>query len=254
MERAIRVISVERGHDPREFTLLSFGGAGGMHAAELARLLKIPTLLVPSNPGILSAAGMLMADIVKDYSQTVMLAAAAVSDELLQKLFAPLLDQGRKDLAEEGVAPDQVQLEPYLDMRYRGQSYEIMVPFSGDYQETFHRMHEQLYGYANRDKQIETVNIRLRAVGRPARPELTGLPYAGEDIAPAARLGEKKVVFDGRTVQACILDRTRLQHGNLIAGPAIIVEYSSTIVVPPYATGTIDAGGNIILSIGEGEA
>jgi len=251
MERAIKIISVERGYDPREFTLFSFGGAGGMHAAELARLLSIPRVLVPANPGILSASGMLMADIIKDYSQTVMLSQAEIDQAVLDQVFAPLLDSGRQDLAAEGIVTEQVVIEQSLDMRYRGQSHEIIVPYLGDFVENFHRRHDQVYGYANRDKDVEVVNIRLQAIGRPNHPELPRLAAVGEEIDPVAYLGEKETIFEGRGYLTPIIDRARLQCGNLISGPAIIVEYSSTIVVPPYAAGRVDDHANIILEIGE---
>jgi N-methylhydantoinase A len=254
MERAIKVISVERGFDPREFTLLSFGGAGGMHAAELARLLKMPRVMIPANPGILSAAGMLMADIIKDYSQTVMLAQADIDQTVLDEAFAPLLATGRADLVAEGIAADQVVLERYLDMRYRGQSYEIMVPGAADFLTTFHTMHEQMYGYANPEKAIEIVNVRLRAIGRPARPVQAPRPFAGPEISPAAMLGEKKAQFDGKEHRVPVFTRTALKNGNRFSGPAIIVEYSSTIVVPPYVDGEIDAFGNILLTVDGGGA
>lgn len=254
MERAIKVISVEKGHDPREFTLFSFGGAGGMHAAELARLLQIPTVLLPANPGVLSAGGMLMADIVKDYSLTVMCDQERTRSDEIETAFAPLLEQGHKDLLHEGGEAERIRLERYLDMRYRGQSHEIMVPLADDPIAEFHRMHERLYGYADVGREIETVNIRLRAVGQPQRPSLYELPAGGETPAPEACLGERDVCFAGREYRAPVYRRDKLGNGNRFAGPAIIVEYSSTIVVPPAAEGEVDRFGNIVLKIGEVES
>ena len=251
MERAIRVISVERGFDPREFTLFSFGGAGGMHAAYLARQLQIPRVLVPRNPGILSAFGMLVSDVVKDYSQTVMLGEKEPGEATLDDLFAPLEARGREDLAGEGFPPDQVLLERTLDMRYQGQSYEILVPWGTDFTERFHALHEKTYGYCDRAKPVEIVNLRLRAVGRQERPEFPSRGRAGETVDPAARLGERQVIFDGRAVPTPILDRERLLPGNRFAGSAIVVEYSSTIVVPPFASAEVDGWGNLILTLRE---
>lgn len=251
MERAIRVISVERGFDPREFTLFSFGGAGGMHAAYLARQLQIPRVLVPRNPGILSAFGMLVSDVVKDYSQTVMLGEKEPGEATLDDLFAPLEARGREDLAGEGFRPDQVLLERTLDMRYQGQSYEILVPWGTDFTERFHALHEKTYGYCDRAKPVEIVNLRLRAVGRQERPEFPSRGRAGETVDPAARLGERQVIFDGRAVPTPILDRERLRPGNRFAGSAIVVEYSSTIVVPPFASAEVDGWGNLILTLRE---
>src|SRR5690606_35347298 len=117
MERAIRTISVERGHDPRRFALVAFGGAGPLHACELAEALRIPRVLVPSHPGVLSALGMVLADVVKDYSHTVMLPAAATNPEALETLLAPLYDRARADLQAEGLACEDIQLFPALDVR-----------------------------------------------------------------------------------------------------------------------------------------
>jgi len=175
MERAIRVISVEKGYDPREFSLFSFGGAGGLHAAFLARLLNIPRVMLPQNPGILSAIGMIMADVVKDYSLTIMQSQDQVTFETLTQEFRDIEEKGIEDLLAEGIARENVLLEEYLDMRYEGQSYEIIVPFDGDYIESFHRLHEKTYGYRNEDKSIEIVNVRFRARGIPEKP---GFPEA----------------------------------------------------------------------------
>ncbi len=249
MERAIKVISVERGFDPREFTLFSFGGAGGMHAAYLARGLEIPRVLIPRNAGILSACGMLMSDIIKDYSQTVMLAEEDVTTAVLETLFAPLENRGQEEVQAEGVPAARIRLEHYLDMRYRGQSFEIVTPLELNFRETFHRLHERLYGYCNRDKAVEVVNLRLRSVATPEKPHFPRLPRAGREFYNDALLGENRVYFDGEPLTAKIITRDKLGHGNIFRGPAIVVEYSSTIVVPPFATAEVDAFGNIILTL-----
>lgn len=245
MERAIRVISVERGFDPRHFVLFSFGGAGSLHAAFLAKLLNIPNVLVPKNPGILSAIGMLMADIIKDYSQTVML---ETKDSIeIDALFGPVVEKGRTELAAEGVASENILIEKYLDMRYRGQSYEIIVPFSQDYQNTFHELHEKTYGYCNRDKMVEIVNIRIRARGKPEKPTFPKTEYAGKTVEPQAVIDHRPVIFDGNQVNTAILLRDHLKHGNMIYGPAIIAEYSSTIIIPPGMSASLDTFENIII-------
>jgi len=249
MERAIKVISVERGFDPREFTLFAFGGAGGLHAASLARELEMPQVLIPRNPGILSATGMLMADVIKDYSQTVMLREDASAAETLEGHFEPLTATGRRDLLAEGVAAERIELQRYLDMRYQGQSYEIMVPFGVDFAGQFHRLHERLYGYCDRHKAIEVVNVRLRAVGSPDKVELPRLPAGGEQPDPLALLGERSVVFDGIGHPTRLISRQQLRPGNRFEGPAILVEYSATTVVPPFASAQIDAFGNLVLTI-----
>jgi N-methylhydantoinase A len=249
MERAIKVISVERGFDPREFTLFSFGGAGGLHAAYLARGLNMPRVFIPCNPGILSAFGMLMSDVIKDYSQTVMLAETDATAMALAAHFRPLEERGRDDLLEEGVAATRIAVERYLDMRYQGQSYEILVPFGEDFREAFDRLHEKTYGYCNRQKDVEVVNVRLRAVGRPEKPVFSETPFAGEKPPAEAIVDQRPVLFDGKICPTQVIVRDRLQHGNQLKGPAILIEYSSTIVIPPFAAGRVDAYGNIILTI-----
>ncbi|MBW1726353.1 MAG: hydantoinase/oxoprolinase family protein [Deltaproteobacteria bacterium] len=252
MERAIRVISIERGYDPREFTLFSFGGAGGMHAAFLARLLNIPTVLLPSNPGILSAMGMLMADVIKDYSLTIMKKQENVTFQLLSEGFEEIETKGQEDLRAEGIPDRGIMLERYLDMRYHGQSYEIIVPFNENYVEHFHAGHEKTYGYRNPDKPVEIVNIRLRARGVPEKPRFQKHKKMGDEPPSEAFIGEKPVVFDQRRMPTKIMARHKLNSGNRIHGPAVLVEYSSTIVIPPFAGAFVDEYGNIIMDLKDG--
>ena len=251
MEKAIRVISVERGYDPREFVLFSFGGAGGMHAPFLARLLNIPKILVPENPGILSAIGMLMADVIKDYSYTVMRNQFNSNREELSQLFESLEKKGANDLASEGISEDKRILERYLDMRYEGQSYEIIVPFKGDYIENFHRLHEKTYGYRNEDKVVEVVNIRLRARGIPEKPRFVKHDMVGERPEENALLGKRDVVFEHKPLSTAVYARDRLKSGNVLQGPAIVVEYSSTIVIPPFARARMDEYRNLLIDVME---
>jgi N-methylhydantoinase A/oxoprolinase/acetone carboxylase beta subunit len=154
MERAIRAVSVERGHDPREFALLSFGGAGAQHACELAERLEIPTVIVPRHAGVLSALGMLVADCVRDYSQSILARPAA-------EVFAELELRAAAEFAQQGFA--EVVYERHVDLRYRGQSYEITVPWLE--RDTFHDAHRRLYGYDHRGREVEQVTARLKAVG-----------------------------------------------------------------------------------------
>jgi N-methylhydantoinase A len=249
MEKAIRVISVEKGYDPREFVLFAFGGAGGMHGAFLARLLNIPKVLVPLNPGILSAIGMIMADVIKDYSFTVMKNQLNCTVDKLSNLFDDLATRGLKDLSKEGINKENVRLERYLDMRYEGQSYEIIVPFEPNYIDGFHGLHEKTYGYRNEDKIVEIVNIRLRARGIPDKPRFQKARKMKEQVPAKAFLGEREVVFDQKVNKTLIIDRDRLMSGNRIPGPAILVEYSSTIVIPPFAEAHVDEYGNVIMEI-----
>jgi N-methylhydantoinase A len=249
MERAIRVISVERGHNPADFTLFSFGGAGGLHAADLARLLGMPRVFIPKNPGILSAIGMLMADIIKDYSRTVMLPGAQTTAKKLDTLFKPLEARARKDLAAEGVAPKAAIMERSLDMRYEGQSFEIMTPCDGDFIESFHALHERRYGYRNPGKPVEVVNLRLRGRGEPDKPAFPKAARLSAKVPAQALVGEREVVFASKARKAKVLERDQLLPGNRFSGPAVLVEYSSTLLVPPFAKAEVDALGNLLLSV-----
>jgi N-methylhydantoinase A len=248
MERAIRVISVERGHDPRDFTLLAFGGAGGLHAAHLAKLLGIPRVLVPTDPGLLSAMGMIVADVVKDYSQTVML---NIEDRLppeCETVFNALESRGREELLHEGISEDQIIPKRFLDMRYQGQSYEIITPVTDDPAAAFHALHEKTYGYAHSNRPVQVVNVRVRARGRTPRPEIQKRAMQKRSLKTG--LPEKRpVVFNGQSIMTEVHLRDSLGPGDRIEGPAVIAEYSSTILVPPFATVEVDQLGNLTLEI-----
>jgi N-methylhydantoinase A len=250
MERAVRVISVQRGFDPGEFTLLSFGGAGGLHAADLARLLGIPRVLVPRHPGILSAMGMLLSDIIKDYSLTIMHRGGA-TDDSLRSLFRPLEKRGQAALGQEGVPPGDIMLERFLDMRYQGQSFELTVPFESRYADRFHELHEKTYGFADRHRAVEIVNLRLRARGRGVKPEFPNLSRSGPQPPESAVIGREPVCFSGKWRPSLLLDREKLLAGNRFRGPAVLTEYSSTIIVPPFAEARVDEMGNVIIEIGD---
>ncbi len=249
MERAIRVISVERGFDPREFALFSFGGAGGLHACFLAKQLSMPRVFIPKNPGILSAIGMIMADVIKDYSRTVMCAAANTCVADLDAHFAPLVEQGAADLAAEGFSRTDMRFEKFLDMRYQGQSFEIITPWSETFAEAFETEHERKYGYRNPGKAIEIVNIRLRARGLPQKPDFARAAKLTDKTPAAALLETRPVIFAGKTTPTPVMERDALLPGNTVQGPAILVEYTSTIVLPPFATANVDAWGNLVVDI-----
>ncbi len=251
MERAVRVISVERGYDTRDFTLFSFGGAGGMHAVFLARLLQIPKVLIPRDPGTLSAFGMLMANVLRDYSLTVKLKVSdpGVHKRLLEELMN-LKQKGLEDLVEEGYPEERIIFESFLDMRYRGQSYEITVPFKEKYEEEFRKKHLDLYGYENRDRDVEIITLRLRARVFRGEIDIPEEEVKTNKLSPGAFLGQADVVFSSKKWSTNLFDRSRLRYGNSIEGPAIILEYSSTTVVPPQALLKVDSIGNLIIHSG----
>ncbi len=246
MERAIRVISLERGYDPRDFTLVCFGGAGAMHAADLARSLNIPRVLVPQAAGILSALGMLIADFVRDYSRTILVPSAALDRQELERAFEALEQQALDEYSAEGFPADRLVLERSVDMRYAGQGFELPVPMSEDFESSFHVLHEKRYGYADPNRSTEVVNVRLRAVGRTDKPQMPEHELQGED-ASAAVIGDWSMTFDGAEVAARLVDREKLHAGNMFLGPALVVEYSTTTVVPPDYECRVDRGENLVL-------
>jgi len=249
MERALRVISIERGYDPRDFTLLSFGGAGGLHAADLARSLNIPKVIVPPQAATLSALGMLMADVVKDYSLTVMLPAKSTYSEI-EKLFVPLKEQGQKKIESEGIQRKNIFIEPSLDIRYQGQSYELAIPFSTDYLEKFHHTHKDLYGYANEGGDVEIVNLRVKAIGKvekPILPQLTGSPIENPS---SAFLYKRKVFFSNGPQNTHFYDGDKLAFGNMITGPAIVLRSDTTVLISNDDIAQVDRFANLIIEIG----
>lgn len=249
MEKAIRVISIERGRDPRDYTLVAFGGAGGLHACGLAASLSIPRVLVPKFPGALSALGILRADDVKDLSQTVLRPVGSV-DALRRELrreFSRIERDGVRDMRREGFSPARVRVERFLDMRYVGQAYELMVPETGDFVRAFHREHEQRYGYSDAARSIEVVNVRIRVIGATEPIAWPRQKLRGADSRSAVT-ARRRVYFAGKPHHAPIYSREKLQPGNQLRGPAIISEYSATNVVPPGWRVQVDQFENLILS------
>ncbi len=250
MEQAIRVISIERGFDPRQFTLVPFGGAGPMHALEMAEALHIPRVLIPRYPGVLSALGLTLADLVKDYSRTVMWAMDAIQGEDLAQGFAPLLTQARADLRAEGFADEAIRLEQALDLRYKGQSFELTVPIEGYEPEIavqgFYAAHRRRYGYAREGEPVELVNLRVTARGLRPRPPMPEHPPAPSPDPAPARVGRTRLRFQGQTYDAVIYQRAALQPGHRLIGPALIVQEDATTVVPPGWMGTVDPWLNMI--------
>ncbi len=249
MERAIRKVSIEKGYNPSDFLLFSFGGAGGLHAVELAKALRIPKVMIPINPGVLSALGMLMADIVKDYSLTVMLPCHELIEEEVKELFNGLEEKAKEDMLLEGFSLPLFERE--LDLRYKGQSFELTLKFRDSFRDDFHKLHERVYGYSMPDKEIELVNIRLRAIGLREKPFLR-VHTSKRDEKPAdALIGRRELIYEGKPVSASLFDREKLEWGNVIEGCALILEYSSTTLIPPGSVARVDKFGNLIVEVGE---
>ena len=246
MEGAIRVISVERGHDPREFALVSFGGAGGMHAADLARRLSIPTVLVPPHPGILSAYGMLVSDYVQEYAHTLLVPTSELTGKRADEAFENLEARGREAMRAEGVAPQDIEIGRFVDMCYAGQSFELVVPWSERCSEEFHRRHEGRYGYADSTRPTQIVNVRIRAMG-PAGVAHRPLLVAENVPHGDAHVDTVNMWSESGWQQTPVYDRHRLMPGQHLPGPALITEYSATTVVPEDFTARIDDYFNLIL-------
>ena len=245
MEKAIRVVSIERGYDPRQFALVAFGGAGGMHACELAQNLRIPTVIVPAYPGALSALGILLSDVVKDHSRTVLMRVRELPFKDLERLYAELKDKLSKELGQEGWQGRAV-FEKSCDLRYRGQGYELNLAFGKDVIERFHAEHKRRYGYSSPEREVEIVTVRLR--GRVASTEkLNKLKI--ENKTGKLKQSSAQVLFSGKKHKTLIVPREALKTGKTYRGPAIVTEYSATTVVPPGQKFHVDKTGNLIIEV-----
>jgi N-methylhydantoinase A len=248
MERALRVISVERGEDPREAVLVSFGGAGGLHACDLARALGVPYVLVSPMAATLSALGMLVADVQLDYVHTIML-RDEISFEILEQQTIAMVRQGEEDLQREGVAPEQAVITRTVDVRYVGQSFDLNVPLNPQFRQEFDRIHHERYGYHQQDAPIEIVNVRVQAIGRVAPPSLTASPIGPSDASSAK--GEERLVVLKHGIQAVPhYWGNRLSPGHEVSGPAILVLDDTTVYLGPDDLAKIDAYSNILIDIG----
>jgi N-methylhydantoinase A len=253
MERAIRVISVERGYDPRDFTLVAFGGAGPLHACDLAASLRIPRVLVPPSPGVLSAFGMVTAPVTRVFQRPIMrtITTAMPSElaALLGRCAQELEEEGRRDLGAEGYPESGLIADVSLDMRYAGQSYEISVPLAVPDLEAisrdFHERHLQRYGHADPRRAVEIVNLRCRVSAR-------GQNLALEPPAPRAGTIERALTtrvrqWYGRWSVAPVYDRSLLCAGDRLAGPCVVTQMDATTAIPLGWVGRIDESGSMFL-------
>ena len=241
MEKALRVISVGRGYDPREFSLVSFGGAGGLHACDLARSLGIREVIFPRNPGALSAYGMLLADAFKDYGVTFFSSADDDHLEETDRKFADLEKFARRDLGR-----DDLRFEKQVDARYRRQSHELTIPYSDSMALDFHREHERVYGYMKESSVVEIVTLRLRAYIPGRKTKVLPAPSGG----PEPRFFSKEVIFEGKKIEAKCCEREKLQPSSRLEGPCILYERTATAFIPPYAECEVDDYGSLIVNIG----
>ena len=259
MAKAIRVISVQRGHDPRDYALIAFGGAGPLHAARLARELEMKTIVVPRNPGICCALGLLLTDLRADFAATQLMLAEDAAKDSVAVIFTKLEEQATHWFEEEGVATPDRRLNRVVDMRYHGQNYEIAVDLPegpvtaasiAALREGFAEAHTRLYGYAAAEEPVQMVTFRVAAIGVAPKAQFRPEPDAGPD-ASAAIIGEREVWFPEANgfVSCPVYDRDRLRAGNRIAGPAIVEQMDATTVLLPGMTGRVEPYLNLILEL-----
>ncbi|RKO66485.1 hydantoinase/oxoprolinase family protein [Desulfofundulus salinus] len=259
MARAIRVVSVQRGHDPRDFTLVAFGGAGPLHAVELARELNIPYVLIPRYPGVTSALGMLYADVRRDYVRTALLPLNDTEPGKLVDLYKPLEEKGRRELEQEGFSPSEIIITRQADLRYRGQSYTLTLPLPAGQlapedlailRRNFHLLHRQEYGFCREEAPLEVVNLRLVALGNLTRPAVsTPVKKKGSRLMPEP-LEERPVYFDDRFLPTPVYRRNDLEPEMSLKGPAVIEQSDTTTLVWPGTSVRVDQWGNLIIHVG----
>jgi N-methylhydantoinase A len=258
MVNALRLVSVQRGYDPRDFVLTAFGGAGPVHANRLAAEIDVPTTIIPMSPGTTSAMGLLVTDLKHDYSTTLIQHVDQLDTAAVEETYQELEAQGGTSLEREEVRPEDISFLRQVDMRYVGQSYELTVPLPAEQLdaskvdrvlEQFHIEHDRAYGYSAPTEPVEFVNLRLTAIGKIAKPRLRELEGNNTDIA-AAQKATRSVYFaesDGY-VECPIYDRYLLGPGSILTGPAIVEEIDSTTVIHPGYSAQVDRFGNLILT------
>jgi N-methylhydantoinase A len=248
IDRALRRVSVARGYDPRDFTLVSFGGAGPMHACAVAQRVEIPRILVPRHPGVLCAFGLLMADVVLETSQSVLEAVTPSVQHRFQNLIDEMTDQVRAGLEDERFASTRMVFNGLVDARYQGQSYELTIPFTANIERAFHKAHARSYGHAMEHRTVEIVNLRVQATGLVEKPTLTPETIVENDGTDAL-LGRRPTLCDdhGNKHSVALYDRDRLRPGAAFAGPALVFQLDSTVFVAPHWSARVDGYRNIVL-------
>ena len=239
MERALRVISVERGYDPRDFTLVAYGGAGGLHACDVADALGIRRVLLPVNPGVVSAWGCVSSNLIKDYARTVMKPFDPTHESMWKDILLDLAQRARRDLQDEGVPDSCIEVEASFDLRYPGQSFELTVPYHGvrvDTARAFHNLHHQRYGHNNKKITLELVTLRTRGTGRLPRPNLQRRP------------NKTQLSIDNQSFGSfALIDRDSIQPETDLTGPVLVVESYSTLCITQGWRARQDLYGNLLL-------
>jgi len=256
MIKQISVNSIEKGYDIREFTLVAFGGAGGLHAAEIARDAGLKNIICPPIAGDFSAIGLLISDTRHDYVQTIM--KDKVDPLEMTKLFKELENQGLKELQKQGIPLEITEIQWSADLRFKGQSYEINTPVERKERLTqediikisrdFNEIHERIYAYGSMDEEIEFVNLRVVTIGKSPEVQLPLGEEKGENPKKAEKFARDVYFYPEGYLDTKVYDREKLESGNIINGPAIIEETISSTLIPPGATAAIDKYFNIIIN------
>ena len=260
MANVVRHVTLERGLDPRDFTLVAYGGGGPLHASSVAKELSIRTIIIPQAPGHFSAVGMLMADFRRDYVQTLFARMDDLEMAELEDEFKKLEAEGRKALEASGIPRERIVFERAADMRYVGQEHAVAVRVPAavgdetaraEIKKLFDDAHELRYSHSAPGESADIVSLRVSAIGRLGKPEFPRIPPGDPAPPPAARRGTRSVIFEASgALEAAVFDRTKLLQGNMIPGPAIIEEAASTTVVEPGDTVTVNAYGHLVMQLG----
>jgi N-methylhydantoinase A len=252
MAAAIRLATVERGRDPRQFTLVAFGGAGPMHAAAVARLLGIPRVLIPPSPGVLCALGLLVADVRTELSRTALRRTDRTTPAELAAIYADLETRAAEWARRGGLPMERITLARSVEMRYARQNHELAVEVgrrltAADLERRFHQAHRRAFGYASPEEPTELVTFRVAVTLPVERPAMTVLPEPGDP-----RRGSRAVYFEATKgfVETSVLERARLAPGYSVTGPAVLEQLDCTTVVEPGQAATVDAHGNLVIAVG----
>lgn len=258
MVRGIRVISIEKGHDPRNFSLMAFGGAGPLHAVDIAKELGVKEVIIPPSPGIACAMGMLMADVRHDYVQTYTDELSKVDIVKANEILEAMKQEATEDLAKEGFSEKDIQLDASLDLRYLQQAYEINIPLTeteineetiDEATKVFHGLHEKVYGFKREDEELELVNIRL--IGKGKIKDLNLESIENKVSKKIEKIGERMIYFNGEFVETPVYNRSDLYTNSTIIGPAVIEQLDSTIIIHPKQKAVTDKFGNLIIDMDE---
>ena len=255
MAEALKIVSVQRGHDPRDFSLAAFGGAGPLHATALAEELGIATVICPPIPGAFSALGLVGTDLRRDYVRTVYTTTATADPSVLEAAFRAMETEGGNMLERAGIDAARRRFDRSVDARYAGQSYELNVPVAGGAIDTaaigkiaegFHARHAQTYGHDNRAEPVQFVSLRLAAIG--TIPPLTVRQQPAETGMSSAKPRRDVWFRSTGTVAAEVHDRARMAEGTVVAGPAVVESLESTILIPPGWQARMDGDGFILMA------